>query len=106
MNAPVGDPRGTTPAATATAATTPARPPRLPGDRMMRIGAWTTAVGMVLTLVALLPLVLPSLQLPPLFWWLAMITGVGLTLLIVGLWRAARARGRRITAEVDRITAR
>ena len=101
MTAPAGDPTGATAAGPAAG-----RPPRLPGDRMMRIGAWTTAVGMVLTLVALLPLVLPSLQLPPLFWWLAMVTGVGLTLLIAGLWRAARARGRRITAEVERITSR
>lgn len=83
----------------------PAAPPtRLPGDRMMRVGAWTTAIGMVLTLVAILPLVVPSLTLPPLFWWLAMVTGVGLTLLLAGLWRAARARGRRITAAVERIT--
>lgn len=66
----------------------------------MRIGAWTTAVGMALALVALLPLVVPSISLPSAFWWLAMITGVGLTLLLVGLWRAARARGRRVATEV------
>lgn len=77
-----------------------------PGDRLMRVGAWVTGVGMVATLVAILPLVVPSLTLPPVFWWLAMLTGVGLTLLLVGLLRAARARGRRITAEVERITAR
>ena len=66
----------------------------------MRIGAWTTAAGMVLALVALLPLVVPSLSLPSAFWWLAMVSGVGLTLLLLGVWRAARARGRRVAAEV------
>ena len=84
--------------------TTSAPPPgpatRVPGERLMRIGAWTTAVGMALALVALLPLVVPSISLPSAFWWLAMITGVGLTLLLVGLWRAARARGRRVATEV------
>ena len=72
----------------------------------MRIGGWTTAVGMALTLVAMVPLVVPTVSLPSAFWWLAMITGVGLVLLLAGLWQAARARGRRTTREGERTTRR
>jgi hypothetical protein len=85
------------------AAATDAARRRYPGDRLMRIGAWTTAVGMVLTLVALLPLVAPSVHLPSAFWWLAMVSGVGLTLLLLGLWQAARARGRAVAHELDSV---
>ncbi len=58
----------------------------------MRVGAVVTVVGLVCTLIALLPLVVDSLELPSLWWWLSMLTGVGLALVIVGLWRSARQR--------------
>ena len=58
----------------------------------MRVGAVVTVVGLVCTLIALLPLAVDSLELPSLWWWLSMLTGVGLALVIVGLWRSARQR--------------
>ena len=58
----------------------------------MRIGGWLTAAGLLFTLIALLPLVLPSLELPSAMWFLAMLTGVGLIVVFVGLAMAARDR--------------
>lgn len=63
------------------------------GDRLIRAGVVVTAIGMALTLVAMLPLV-TDLTLPSFFWWLAMLTGVGLSLVVVGLARNARRRSR------------
>lgn len=63
-----------------------------PGDRILRLGILVTIVGLALTVVALLPLVVPSVRLPGAWWFLSMLTGVGLALVIAGLIRAARAR--------------
>lgn len=63
-----------------------------PGDRLLRLGIVVTIIGLALTLVALIPLFVPSVQLPGAWWFLSMLTGVGLALVIVGLIRAARAR--------------
>ncbi|MGB7980495.1 MAG: hypothetical protein WCF36_06840 [Candidatus Nanopelagicales bacterium] len=67
--------------------------PRRPGDRLIRTGLVVTAIGMLLTLVALLPLV-SDIELPSMFWWLAMLWGVGLALILVGLLRNGRGRAR------------
>jgi hypothetical protein len=40
----------------------------------------------------MLPLVIPSLELPGAMWFLAMLTGVGLIVVFVGLAMGARAR--------------
>ena len=64
------------------------------GDRLMRIGAVVTVIGLICTVIAMLPLVLPGLELPSLWWFLSMITGVGLALVIVGLGVSARSRRR------------
>lgn len=69
-------------------------PSRSPGDRLLRVGAVVTVVGLVCTVIAMLPLVVPSLELPSAWWFLSMITGVGLALVIAGLAVSARARGR------------
>lgn len=61
-------------------------------DRTLRAGAWVTAVGLVFTLIALLPLVFPDLQLPGALWFLSMLTGVGLLIVLIGLVQAARQR--------------
>jgi hypothetical protein len=61
-------------------------------DRVLRAGAWLTAIGLVFTLVAMLPLVFPSLELPGALWFLSMLTGVGLIVVCVGLAMAARSR--------------
>lgn len=63
-------------------------------DRVLRIGGVITAVGIVFTLIAILPLIIPSLDLPGAMWFLAMLTGVGLIVVFVGL--AMGARGRRL----------
>lgn len=67
--------------------TTPGR-----ADLVLRIGGWLTAAGLLFTLIALLPLVVPSLELPSAMWFLAMLTGVGLVVVFVGLAMAARDR--------------
>jgi hypothetical protein len=66
-----------------------------PGDRTLRIGAAVTLVGLVFVLIALLPMVIPGITLPGVFWFLAMLTGVGLIIVIVGLVQGARQRRRR-----------
>jgi hypothetical protein len=67
---------------------------RAPGDRILRIGAVVTVIGLVCTLIALLPLVVPGLELPSAWWFLSMITGIGLALVILGLAVSARSRRR------------
>jgi len=75
------------------------------GERLMVVGGVITGLGMVLTLIAMLPLLHSATQLPSYFWGLAMVTGIGLAVLLVGFWRAARGRSKRIraaAAEFDR----
>lgn len=64
-----------------------------PADRVLRIGAVITVVGLVFAVIAMLPLLIPSLELPGAMWFLAMLTGVGLVVVFTGL--AMGARGRR-----------
>jgi hypothetical protein len=63
-----------------------------PGDRLLRVGLIVTVLGLLLSSVALLPLLFPSVELPGTWWFLSMTTGVGLALVIAGLIRASRAR--------------
>jgi hypothetical protein len=65
---------------------------RSPGDRLLRLGVVITLLGLGFSLVALLPLLVPSIELPGLWWFLAMVTGVGLALVLAGLIRSARSR--------------
>ena len=65
------------------------------GDRLLRIGAVVTVIGLLCTVIAMLPLVVPALQLPSAWWFLSMITGIGLALVIAGLAVSARSRRRR-----------
>lgn len=67
---------------------------RAPGDRILRVGAVVTVIGLICTLIAMIPLVAPSVELPSAWWFLSMITGVGLALVIVGLAVSARSRRR------------
>jgi hypothetical protein len=64
-----------------------------PGDRLVRLGVVVTGMGMLISLVAILPLV-TDLELPSTFWWLSMLTGVGLAMILVGLARNGRHRAR------------
>ncbi len=72
-------------------------PGSAPGDRLIRAGLVVTAVGMLLTLVAMIPLV-TDVELPSVFWWLSMLVGVGLAMVLIGLARNGRRRSRSQTA--------
>lgn len=63
-------------------------------DRTLRVGAWVTALGLAFTLIALLPLAFPDLELPGALWFLSMLTGVGIVIVLIGLAQAARQRRR------------
>lgn len=63
------------------------------GDRLIRVGAGVSVVGMSIALLALLPL-FGSIKLPSLFWALSMLTGVGFGLILLGLARKGRQRSR------------
>jgi hypothetical protein len=61
----------------------------------MRIGAAVTALGLVFLIIACLPLFFPSLQLPSIMWGLAMITGIGIIIIVIGLFLSAGQRASR-----------
>jgi hypothetical protein len=60
----------------------------------MRVGMLLTVLGMLSTLVAIIPLFWPSVSMPSAMWFLSMLTGVGLALVIAGLAMSARSRRR------------
>ncbi len=62
-----------------------------PGDRLIRVGVGVSVAGILVALVALLPLV-TDLELPSMFWALSMLVGVGFGLILLGLARKGRAR--------------
>lgn len=68
-----------------------------PRDRLIGAGLVVTALGMLLTGVAMLPLV-SDLELPSALWWLSMLVGVGMAMILVGLARNGRRRSRSQTA--------
>ena len=57
----------------------------------MRVGALITVVGMLFSLVALIP-IRGGEDPPSWLWWMAMSTGLGLAIVLIGLRRAAVAR--------------
>ena len=63
------------------------------GPVLVRAGFGVTVAGLVLGLIALLPLV-TTMELPSLFWGLAMLLGIGLGLILVGLFIQGRGRSR------------
>lgn len=67
---------------------------------LVRLGAAVTAVGLVLTLIAMIPLFAPSVEMPSAWWFLSMITGVGLGMVCIGFWRAARERSQSVSREL------
>jgi len=64
---------------------------KLKGNRLMLTGSIILASGMLLTLIAVLPLFI-DLQLPWYWWALSMLTGLGLLLILVGLRRSSKTR--------------
>ena len=65
-------------------------------QRVIRAGAILIILGLVATLIAILPLV-TDLELSSAWWFLSMITGVGLATVIAGLTMSARSRSSRST---------
>ena len=65
-------------------------------QRVIRAGAILTILGLLATLIALLLLV-TDLELSSAWWFLSMITGVGLATVIAGLTMSARSRSSRST---------
>lgn len=63
-------------------------------DRILRFGVVVTVIGLVATLIAMLPLFTADIQLPGYWWFLSMITGVGLAIIITGFVMGARERRR------------
>jgi hypothetical protein len=72
-------------------------PGAAPGDRLIRAGVVVTVIGMLLTLVAMIPLV-TDIELPSALWWLSMLVGVGMAMVLIGLARKGRRRSRAQTA--------
>jgi membrane protein implicated in regulation of membrane protease activity len=64
---------------------------KLKGHRLMLTGGVILAAGMLLTLVAVLPLFI-DLQLPWYWWALSMLTCLGLLLILLGLRRSSKTR--------------
>ena len=64
---------------------------KLKGNRLMLTGSVILASGMLLTLIAILPLFI-DLQLPWYWWALSMLTGLGLLLILIGLRRSSKTR--------------
>lgn len=72
----------------------------LPGERLVRVGAVIGAVGVVASLLALLPLVVASA--PSAAWlWFVAVGGVAIggVLAMWGVVRAARARSRYLASD-------
>lgn len=63
-------------------------------DRILRIGVVVTVIGLVCTVIAIIPLFAPAIVMPGAMWFLAMLTGVGLAIMIAGL--AVQSRSRRL----------
>lgn len=69
------------------------------GDRLVRIGGIIAAVGLVASLLALLPLVTDGIESAPWMWFVAIGgVGIGVGLALWGMVRAARARSRYFAA--------
>lgn len=63
-------------------------------QRVIKVGAILTIIGIVASLIALLPLV-SDIELSGVWWFLSMITGVGLATVLAGLTMSARSRSTR-----------
>lgn len=63
------------------------------GEVYVKIGAYMTIAGMIFTAIAILPLI-SDIDLPSTWWFLSMITGLGLGLILIGLIITARSRRR------------
>jgi hypothetical protein len=67
------------------------QPARRPGDRLVITGATVFGVGLLATLITVVPLFLGSSRLPVPFYLLALLAPVGLGIALTGLLRSARS---------------
>ena len=68
---------------------------------VVRLGAVLVAVGCLATVITLVPLFLGLDPLPVAFYLLCFLATVGVGLILVGLWRTARARTRQLGGASD-----
>jgi hypothetical protein len=64
------------------------------GEKLMKIGGIVLVTGMICTAIAILPLFFTNLDLPSIWWFLSMLSGVGLALILFGLRRSSKVRSR------------
>ena len=73
-----------------------------PADRLARIGAVLVGIGVIATVITVLPLLLDAEPLPVGFYLLCFLAPIGLGVILVALWRRARNRGAALRAAADR----
>jgi VIT1/CCC1 family predicted Fe2+/Mn2+ transporter len=61
-------------------------------DLVLRIGIGVIIAGLLFTLIAIIPLLLPSVSMPSALWFFSMLIGVGLIIVFVGLVLGSRSR--------------
>lgn len=64
------------------------------GDRILRAGMWITGAGMLLAVIAIIPLFFPSVTMPSWLWLCAMVFAVGLGVIAYGFVVSGRDRRR------------
>lgn len=74
---------------------------RAPGDSLLVVGVALVAIGFLATVATLVPLLADSSALPLPFYLLSLLAPVGLGVILVTLWRRARARGLRLRQAHD-----
>jgi hypothetical protein len=77
------------------------RPSRPQGDALLRVGAVLIGLGVVASLVTVVPFLVGQEPLPLLAYLLALLAPLGLGVVLVALWRRARSRRVRLAAASD-----
>lgn len=73
-------------------------PGRPPGDTLLRVGAALIGVGLVASVVTVVPFLVGGEPLPLVAYLLALLAPLGLGVVLVALWRRARSRRSRLAA--------
>lgn len=71
----------------------PQKTPKAPSELVIYVGGILMAGGMILSVIAISPLV-THISLGSIWWFLAMVTGVGFVVLLVGIRMSAKERTR------------
>lgn len=59
-------------------------------DVLLRVGMVVTAIGLLFIVISFIPLVFSDVHLPSAMWFLSMLTGVGLLIIVIGLAMAPK----------------